>query len=415
MEDYKEKYEIAIKKAKEELKTCGSLDCDAARQIFRLFPELKESEDDKIRKAILELVKQSSHILNPMNQKSMISWLEKQDLKKHEEELENAYKCADEVQYRRGYEDAKREFKKQSEQKSTDKIEPKFKNGQWIVWQDKYYKVYDNGCGYELVDQNGLSKSLGYENINKNTHLWNIAKDAKDGDVLLFEGNYNSIVLFQGIGINGKERINYHCKCDLGNYSFGIQGDVACLGTVDKDAEHYHPATKEQCDILFQKMKEAGYEWNAEKKELKKIEQKSAWSEEDEDALDIAIRIIQNGGDDCAGILDSNKVLDWLKSLKERVQPQPKKEWSEEDETKIVKLKSFIAQCNGFNKENRNKVFDLIDSIKSGCTWKPSDEQMRALNYVVNLMASSESPTENDYYYNVFKAMRTQLKKLKEE
>ena len=33
------------------------------------------------------------------------------------------------------------------------------------------------------------------------------------------------------------------------------------------------PATKEQCDFLFQEMKEAGYEWDAEKKELKKIEQ----------------------------------------------------------------------------------------------------------------------------------------------
>jgi hypothetical protein len=30
------------------------------------------------------------------------------------------------------------------------------------------------------------------------------------------------------------------------------------------------PATKEQRDILFSKMKEAGYEWNAKKKELKK-------------------------------------------------------------------------------------------------------------------------------------------------
>ena len=29
------------------------------------------------------------------------------------------------------------------------------------------------------------------------------------------------------------------------------------------------PATKEQRDLLFQKMKEAGYEWDAEKKELK--------------------------------------------------------------------------------------------------------------------------------------------------
>ena len=44
----------------------------------KIILEPKESEDERIRKAILELVKQSSHILNPMNQKSMIAWLERQ-------------------------------------------------------------------------------------------------------------------------------------------------------------------------------------------------------------------------------------------------------------------------------------------------------------------------------------------------
>jgi len=33
-----------------------------------------------------------------------------------------------------------------------------------------------------------------------------------------------------------------------------------------------YPATKEQRDLLFKKMKEAGYQWDAEKKELRKIE-----------------------------------------------------------------------------------------------------------------------------------------------
>lgn len=40
MEDYKKKYEDALERAKEELQHCGSQDCDAAKQIFRLFPEL---------------------------------------------------------------------------------------------------------------------------------------------------------------------------------------------------------------------------------------------------------------------------------------------------------------------------------------------------------------------------------------
>jgi len=44
-----------------------------------LFPELREeSEDERIRKAILELVKQSSAILDKQNQNNMIAWLEKQ-------------------------------------------------------------------------------------------------------------------------------------------------------------------------------------------------------------------------------------------------------------------------------------------------------------------------------------------------
>ena len=38
-------YDKALEKAREELKTCGSKNCDAARQIFRFFPQLRESED----------------------------------------------------------------------------------------------------------------------------------------------------------------------------------------------------------------------------------------------------------------------------------------------------------------------------------------------------------------------------------
>jgi hypothetical protein len=35
----------------------------------------------------------------------------------------------------------------------------------------------------------------------------------------------------------------------------------------------FYPATKEQRDLLFQKMKEAGYEWDSNKKELIRYEQ----------------------------------------------------------------------------------------------------------------------------------------------
>jgi hypothetical protein len=67
-------YDEAIKKAKD------MLSYKEVRQedIEYLFPELKGNEDEKMRRAILELVKQSSEILERKNQEQMIAWLEKQ-------------------------------------------------------------------------------------------------------------------------------------------------------------------------------------------------------------------------------------------------------------------------------------------------------------------------------------------------
>lgn len=53
-----------------------------------------------------------------------------------------------------------------------DKVEPKFHKGEWIVWKNKCYKVNYNGCGYELIDQNGLSTWLEYGTVDENAHLW---------------------------------------------------------------------------------------------------------------------------------------------------------------------------------------------------------------------------------------------------
>ena len=79
--------------------------------------------------------------------------------------------------------------------------------------------------------------------------------------------------------------------------------------------------------------------------------------------------------------------------------------WSEEDEAKIVKLKSFIAQCKGFNKENRFIAFDLIDSIRPRHTWKPSREQMEYLHKYAE---------QNNYDGAVLTSLYKDLKQLKQ-
>lgn len=68
----------------------------------------------------------------------ILSWLEKQ--KDYEDELEKAYKTADEVQYRRGYEAAKREFEKQGEMKPQS-------NSALEIWKDMRLEVYQQASG----------------------------------------------------------------------------------------------------------------------------------------------------------------------------------------------------------------------------------------------------------------------------
>ena len=191
-------------------------------------------------------------------------------------------------------------------QNPDDKVEPKFRNGQWIVWQDKCYKVNYNDCGYELVDQNGLSTSLEYGTIDEKAHIWDITKDAKDGDVLSYrDGQWIFIY---------KEKIDdssfyYHAlystihqDLTINDSAFTLLGDAII------------PATKEQRDTLIKAMTGAGYTFDFDKKELKKIEQKLAWSEEDEKMLEYALDMIEwySGKNEDK----SRLVSDWLKSLR---------------------------------------------------------------------------------------------------
>lgn len=152
--------------------------------------------------------------------------------------------------------------------------------------------------------------------IEDNWHKWTI-QDTKEGDVLcsgqiilLFkkweDSDWNFAIAYAGIDISGKLQItNEHWL--ISNYA--------------------RPATKEQRDTLFAKMHEAGYEWDADKKELRKVEQKPvAWSEDDEKIYNRIYDIIHNAafsncdvdedGKECG---EYAKITEWFKSLKNRI------------------------------------------------------------------------------------------------
>lgn len=154
-------------------------------------------------------------------------------------------------------------LEKQGENKHTDEVESKFHEGEWIIHQgtENIYQVVaciDNQYQLKYGDNYTVQKCT---DVDRCARLWTIA-DAKDGDVLVHNG-YPFI--FMGIKDGIVQALEENLLEGTNPVNFGEP-------KIDKD---YHPATKEQRDVLFAKMKEAGYKWDSEKKELKKIGVKS--------------------------------------------------------------------------------------------------------------------------------------------
>lgn len=207
-----------------------------------------------------------------------------------------------------------------------NETKPKFKVGDWIIYRDE-------GCT-EILRISGITKThyicidisddycrnLNIKFINShNYHLWTI-QDAKDGDVLVCN---DEILLFKLYSV--QNRISLYCWYNGQTNNFhSIEVNDTLLTTRNK----IYPATKEQRDLLFKKMHEAGYEWNLDTKELKKIGAKQAmydkhaWDEESDYNLKLILATINHDQD--LSLETKNKLSYWLKSFKDRVQLEQK-------------------------------------------------------------------------------------------
>lgn len=207
----------------------------------------------------------------------------------------------------------------------TDKVEPRFHEGDWITNGVYTWKIIGvKSLDYILQSQDGniVDDTISY--VDEHFHFWTI-QDAKDGDVLVCKGN-----------IKNSNGIKYERIClfnNLDNAFFTLTKTSNNVEEYDIDInidypDNTIPATKGQKEILFMVMKEAGYKWDSEKKELKEIEPK---------------------------ILDTNKVINW-------VNPDRVIEW----------LKDTINETTtnyGVYKETHltlpyNSIEDLINDFK---------------------------------------------------
>ena len=177
---------------------------------------------------------------------------------------------------------------KQGKQKPADKAQPKFKVGDWITNSIETVQItnYDIDYGYQ-VDYKGNLQHRNTDIIEKEYHLWTI-QDAKDGDVLV---DSYAIIIFRKIGNHVLDDVVDFYICYSFEKGIIIQRHNLHCGSID--SVFFKPATKEQRDMFFQKMHEAGYEWDFEVKELNKIEKKPACSEEEKQLLlkDICARL----------------------------------------------------------------------------------------------------------------------------
>lgn len=240
------------------------------------FPELKESENERIRKSLITFFQRfpyGSLESAGISPKEAIAWLEKQG-------------------------------KPALEAVREEKVESKFHEGDWILYKNDICKIVkrEEGCNI-LVTQFGIEKEPVNERNLSTAKLWDIS-DAKDGDIL--NSPSHKIILIY------KDSNHYYVSVNM-NY---VTENVITGGLI-KFPSDVCPATKDECTILFTNMKKAGFEWNEAKKELKKIESNSAWSEEDEANFQCVLYRINTNP-----LLEDVNVENykcWLQSLKQRI------------------------------------------------------------------------------------------------
>lgn len=187
-----------------------------------------------------------------------------------------------------------------------DLVEPKFHEGNWVVQKNTgVYKVIEIcKSWYEVIDFEDNHYSISFDKEHM-CHLWSI-NDAKDGDVLACNG---SIFIFEEEYMAGKST----AYCGLINGVF----HVSSLGCWTN--EKCYPATKEQQDLLFSKMKASGWSWNPTTKELSQS-RVTKISDKDKIAADIiAIKALKHNTandsyckENCKGYQETGKCYaDW--------------------------------------------------------------------------------------------------------
>ena len=150
----------------------------------------------------------------------------------------------------------------------------------------------------------------------------------------------------------------------------------------EEKQEEQKPLSTEETElnsIAF--LEQMGYLCIPPGKELKPAE----WGEKEKENLDKCCAVIAQP-DTFFDTYFRQKCLDFLFEISKKFSLPPKQEWSEEDENNLNKL----LQWDGIPLGLRSWVSGLPEKVGTRPSWKPSEEQIAALNYAYCRLFKSE-------------------------
>lgn len=270
-------------KLKEAQRLYETANADQRYVLERLFPELKESEDERTRQEIVRFIRME--VEDEIVGNKWLAWLEKQGEQKPYErkdfisipfgafdsELVNetitipdgcvATIEGNKIHIKKKDNSAIEAIKLNHTVDNNEMVESNFKVGDWVVRTNG--DSFCNGSKFAQIQSIELDGEMCYLDTGRwlypaEIRHWKI-NDAQDGDVL---ADVNLPFIFKKIDTN--RRIYAYCGIGVDN-GFKIESD----GESDEWtwSQAIKPATKEQRNLLERAMTNAGYIWNSEKKE----------------------------------------------------------------------------------------------------------------------------------------------------
>lgn len=206
-----------------------------------LVPELRESEDERMKRTLIGHLTRLSHgettLMTKATYEQWIAWLERLDIRETPRE--------------------------------EPEPEPHFDVDDWVIYNGYAYRIInldDHEYTLQANTDGILQQAVVLFTEEAKIRLWNI-NDAKPGDVLISGAGHPFI--YNGHFNPYTREVGALCGIDT-----SLHFTIACTPSSWTSVIGIQPAPKYDRNILFNAMAKAGYKWDTDKLELRTTDEK---------------------------------------------------------------------------------------------------------------------------------------------